>query len=240
MYRGLSPHKFTPMPGIHKKRQRTACTRSAAPKRWAEIMDDKINLRIPEKLSLIEAKTRDLGFKMASEPQTGSLLKTLVASKPKSRVLELGTGTGLSTCWLLDGLDKDSMVLSVDNDPEVLEIAKEFLSVDPRVEFCLSEGSGFLKGLQRDHFDFIFADTWPGKYWDLDLALSTLKEGGIYLIDDMLPQESWPQDHAPKVQDLISELERRKDLYVTKLNWATGIIICTKIAQPFAGGDATR
>ncbi len=58
-------------------------------------------------------------------------------------------------------------------------------------------------------FELVFADTWPGKYYALDEALSLIKPGGLYVIDDMLPQPNWPDDHAPKVAELIAALERR-------------------------------
>ncbi|WP_139458813.1 hypothetical protein [Bathymodiolus thermophilus thioautotrophic gill symbiont] len=76
--------------------------------------------------------------------------------------------------------------------------------------------------------DFIFADTWPGKYNYLEELLNLLKGGGIYLIDDMLPQENWPEGHNIKADNLIQYLENREDFNCVKLNWSTGIIICTK------------
>ena len=203
-------------------------------------MDDQNNLSVPQKIPKIEEKTRELGFQMASDYLTGSLLRTLVSTKRCGQILELGTGTGLSTCWLLDGMDEESKLLSVDNDSTVVAVAKEFLSEDSRVEFSIEDGSEFLRKLEKGSFDLIFADTWPGKYWDLDLALDLLREGGLYVIDDMLPQDSWPEDHPPKVAKLIRELESREDLVTTKLNWSTGIILVSRKAQPVAGGNAAR
>jgi predicted O-methyltransferase YrrM len=53
---------------------------------------------------------------MASEPLVGALLRSLAASKPGGRFLELGTGTGVATAWLLDGMDDRATLVSVDND----------------------------------------------------------------------------------------------------------------------------
>jgi predicted O-methyltransferase YrrM len=165
---------------------------------------------------------------MASEPQTGSFLRTLAATKPAGTFLELGTGTGLSTAWILDGMDQTSTLLSVDNDEKVQSIAIQHLGRDPRVAFQLADGAAFLETLKGQTFDFIFADTWPGKYDHLDEALALLKPGGLYLIDDMLPQSNWPPGHTLKVTTLISTLEQRPDLTITKLSWATGLIIAAK------------
>ena len=191
-------------------------------------MDDKDFLSVPNLIHVIETETKEMGFKMPSDYQTGCLLRSLASTKSSGRFLELGTGTGLSTCWLLEGMDSMSTLITVDNDPKVVEVAKKHLSKDTRVNFNVMDGSDFLKKLSGKKFDLIFADTWPGKYWDFDEAIELLKEGGIYIIDDMLPQQNWPQDHPPKVEKLIKELERREDLVITKLNWSTGIVIVTK------------
>ncbi len=49
----------------------------------------------PKALGLIEAETKAIGFSIGSERLTGALLRTLAASKPKAKILELGTGTGI-------------------------------------------------------------------------------------------------------------------------------------------------
>jgi len=82
---------------------------------------------------------------------------------------------------------------------------------------------------KKKSIDFIFADTWPGKYNHLEETLELLKTGGIYLIDDMLPQENWPKGHSQKAEKLLTYLENREDVLLTKLCWSTGIVICTKL-----------
>ena len=77
-------------------------------------------------------------------------------------------------------------------------------------------------------FSFIFADTWPGKYQLLNEALDMLKPGGIYIIDDMLQQPNWPSGHAEKVTNLLAELDQREDVTLTKMGWASGIVLVVK------------
>ena len=189
------------------------------------------NLNPPPILAQIENETKALGFKMASEPQTGSLLRTLAASKPKGKFLELGTGTGLSACWILDGMDNASTLITVENDASVLAVAQQHLASDNRITMHLSDGETCIDNLQGQTFDFIFADTWPGKFYHLDETLALLALGGFYIIDDLLPQPAWPKDHAPKVPKLIETLESRSDLCLTNFNWATGIVVATKRSQ---------
>lgn len=49
--------------------------------------------------------------------------------------------------------------------------------------------------------------------------------GGIYAIDDMLPQPNWLKGHAKKAQKLIDALEQRSYLRILKMSWASGIIL---------------
>ncbi len=168
-------------------------------------------------------------FTMASDAATCTLLRTLAASKPKSKLLELGTGTGLSSCWILDGMDKDSGLISIDNDPQYIEIAKKYLDKDSRIHLVCTDGGEWINANRYQKFDFVFADTWHGKYLLLDEVINMLADGGLYIIDDMLPQPNWPQGHYKKASDLIDKLESRNDLIITKLNWSTGIIIAVKL-----------
>lgn len=192
-------------------------------------MDDFFKLNEPSALSDIWADTRASGFTMASEPLTCSLLRTLAATKSSARFLELGSGTGLSTAWLLDGMDARSHLTTVDNDEALLSILKRHLGADSRLSVVCADGDEFLQSLRGQHFDFIFADTWSGKYRFLEEALDLLAPSGLYVIDDMLPQPNWPDGHAEKVANLIATLEQLKGFRVTKLSWASGVVIAAKL-----------
>jgi len=191
-------------------------------------MTEEINQTAPKNYTAINEATLLSGFTMASDVLTCSLLRTLAASKPSGKFLELGTGTGLSTAWILDGMDKNSSLISVDNDPDFLEIAERFLADDDKLNLVCSDGADWIHNNPEEKFDYIFADTWPGKYLLLDNVLSMLNKGGLYIIDDMLPQPNWPEGHHEKALILISVLENREDLILTKQLWATGIIIAVK------------
>jgi len=191
-------------------------------------MVDSIFFDIPVQYESIAEATKAIEFNMASDMQTGSLLRTLVASKPAGRILELGTGTGLATSWIIAGMDNGARLITIENNELLLDIARKALQ-DTRVEFVLSDGYAWIQNYSGEKFDFIFADAMPGKYDLFEETIRLVKERGFYVIDDMLPQPNWPIGHADKVEGFIEELEQRKDIILTKLNWSTGIIIVTKI-----------
>jgi predicted O-methyltransferase YrrM len=191
-------------------------------------MDDHIVARPPAALEAILSDTAALGFDMASEPKTGALLKVLAASKPGGRILEIGTGTGVGTSWLLDGMNEDAHLDTVDSDARASAIARRHLGSDSRVTFHLADGAEFVSRSTPERFDLIYADAWPGKFSHLDQALSLLRIGGMYFIDDLLPQTNWPDVHAPKVAALISDLELRGAFVSVKLSWASGLMILVR------------
>ena len=191
-------------------------------------MTEEIKQPFPEDYIEIDDATKVAGFTMASDVLTCSLLRTLAASKPSGKFLELGTGTGLSTAWILDGMDEGSTLISIDNDPAFLEIAKQFLSTDNRLSLVLTDGDKWIEENKGQKFDYIFADTWHGKYLLLDEVLAMLNKGGLYIIDDMLAQPNWPDGHQEKAIKLVSCLEAKDYLLLTKQVWATGIILAVK------------
>jgi predicted O-methyltransferase YrrM len=140
-------------------------------------------IRTPPQYDRILARSEELQFSMNSDVLTGSLLRVLARTKPGGSFLELGTGCGLGSCWLLNGMSTDSSLISVDTDPRVQAIAREELGPDPRLTCVLGDGGEFLDKCEA-RFDLIYADAWPGKYTHLDQAMATLKPGGLYVIDD--------------------------------------------------------
>jgi len=187
---------------------------------------------LPMAIKDIEQAASSAGFTISSDVLTGSLLRTLAATKPGGALLELGTGMGMGTAWIVEGMDVNARLLTVDNNADRVAVGRRYLGHDERVTFHVEDGVAFIEAARArgDAFDFIFADTWPGKFRLLDETLSLLKPGGLYIIDDLLPQASWPQGHEHKVAELMAVLERRKDLRLTKLNWSTGLIIGVKVA----------
>ena len=189
-------------------------------------MDDSRPSPPPQYERILE-RSRQLQFSMNSDLLTGSLLRTLSAARPGGSFLELGTGCGLGTCWLLEGMDSRARLISIDNDPQVQAVAREELGDDPRLRLVLEDGARFLQNC-GDRFDFIYADALPGKDTPLQNALDLLNTGGMYLIDDMLPQPNWPDDHPPKVVALLETLDRLQGFAITKLAWSTGVVMCVK------------
>ena len=192
-------------------------------------MNDSNIQDIPTIHPEIERKSEEIGFTMPSDMYIGTLLKTLISSKPGAHILELGTGIGLSLSWMIDGMDANASLITVDNDLELIAIAKQYFGKDDSIEIVCEDGSQWIKNYEGSKFDLVFADAWPGKYSEIDQILDLIKIGGFYIIDDMTAQPNWPKGHDKNVEGLVTYLEKREDFTLTKMDWSTGLIIAVRI-----------
>jgi predicted O-methyltransferase YrrM len=184
--------------------------------------------KIPDAVPRLYEESARRGFTLSSEPKTGALLRAIVATRPGGRFLELGTGTGVGTAWMLDGMDADALLTTVEVDAAVLDIARRYLGDDTRVTFHHGDGAEFLLQATPRSFDVVYADAWPGKFTHLDRALDLVRPGGVYFVDDLLPQPNWPADHAPRVPALVADLESRNDFVPVSLGWASGLMLLVR------------
>lgn len=193
-------------------------------------MDDLPN-RFPESLPALRDAAREADFTRSCEERTGSLLAVLAAACPGGRVLELGTGVGEGTAWLLSGMDRASHLVTVERDEAVQKVAREELRSDPRVTFVAGDGGAWLRNYDGEPFDLVFADTWPGKFSHLERALQLVAPGGTYLIDDLDPQPDWPADHGAAVERLLTDLESREDFRTVRMAWGSGLLMAVRSAR---------
>jgi predicted O-methyltransferase YrrM len=192
--------------------------------------DEERNLSLPPRYGKILAESQTIGFGMCSDVLTGNFLRVLAASKPGGRFLEMGTGTGLAASWILNGMDAGSTLLSVEKESTYQEIARKALGNDPRLTLVREDGNDFIAAAKKHSFDLVFADSWPGKYENLKPMLELVAPGGLYVVDDMLPQPNWPEGHQRFADKLLGELEALEDFQIARLTWSTGLVVCARKA----------
>src|SRR5262249_45888043 len=104
------------------------------------------------------ADTRELGFMNWCWPQVGALLRLIAFMKPGGRLLEIGTGTGVGTTWLLDGMDAAAKLTTVDTNPKVQAVARTHLGGDARLTILCEDGAEAIRRERPGSLDLIFAD----------------------------------------------------------------------------------
>lgn len=182
----------------------------------------------PKAYEAILADTRKIGFQSWCWPQVGALLRVMAATKPGGRMMEVGTGTGIGTCWLLDGMDAEARLTTVDVSPKVQAIAQTHLGMDPRLTILCDDGAATIGRQTPNSFDLIFADGGAGKHTHLDEALALLRPGGIYICDDTKPHPLWPPEHAAKIPPLMEKLAARQDFRRLYIDWSSGAVVMVK------------
>jgi predicted O-methyltransferase YrrM len=186
----------------------------------------------PKALEAIIADTRKIGFMSWCWPQVGALLRVMAALKPGGWLLEIGTGTGVGTCWLLDGMDAAAKLLTVDINPKVQAVAHEHLGTDPRLTTLCEDAGAVIRREPQNSFDLIFADGGAGKHVLLDETLALLRPGGIYICDDTKPHPMWPPEHAVKIPPLMEALAARRDFRRVYIDWSSGVVVMVKSSEP--------
>jgi predicted O-methyltransferase YrrM len=191
----------------------------------------RFNVRPPHPLAAVLADVAKSGFDMSCTPETGQFLRFLASTKPACRVLEIGTGAGVGACWLLDGLDAASRLITIEQDAAVLAIARAHLGADPRITFVQDDAAKVLQRADLGRFDVIFADAVAGKYELVAETLALLAPGGVYIVDDMLPQDDWPAEHFPLASGMVDRMAALcASARVTPvgLSCATGLMMLTR------------
>jgi predicted O-methyltransferase YrrM len=180
----------------------------------------------PRQLASIMADTRKLGFMNWCWPQVGALLRLMASLKAGG---EIGTGTGVGTCWLMDGMDTTSRLMTVDINQTVQTIARTHLGKDPRLTIQCEDGAALIGREQPRSLDLIFADGGAGKHTLLEETLALLRPGGIYICDDTKPHPMWPPEHAAKIPPLMKQLAARKDFQRLYIDWSSGVVVMVKL-----------
>ncbi len=181
----------------------------------------------PAVIETLVAEAEKHGFEESCAPETGALLRMLAAAKPKGRLLNLGTGFGVSSAWLLDGMSDDAELWTVDIDDEGSAVAKAHL--DQRLKVVVEDGGAFLEGATAlgQSFDLIFADAMPGKYEHLDQALDLVARGGFYVVDDLSPTRGWAEG-AALAATLVDRIQADPRFISLELDWSTGHLIAVR------------
>lgn len=190
-------------------------------------MDDT-PLRYPPRLQAIKQTAAAVGFAMSSDDRTGALLAALAASKPGGTLVEIGTGLGAGVAWLLDGMDEAAHLTTVEIDPTSHAIARARFADEERVAFVCADAHTWLDTYTGPPIELAFVDWRAGKFAQLDTLIGLLAPGGLYVVDDLRPQPTWPVDHPERIAQFWHGWPR-DDMAAVPLAWASGLLIGAKL-----------
>lgn len=122
---------------------------------------------------------------------TGAVLRLLAAASAAHAVAEIGTGTGVSGTWLLEGMVDDGILTSIDVEAEYQRAAREsfvMAGVKPaRTRLIAGRALDVLPRLADGAYDMVFVDGDPAEATAVvEQAWRMLKSGGVLAVNDAL------------------------------------------------------
>lgn len=153
-------------------------------------------------------------------PLQGQFLTIITRAIKAQRILEIGTLAGYSTLCLARGLDKDGVIVTLENDPKAIAAAeKEFKQHRPWRNIQLHKGDAIsslnsMVEFGYAPFDLIFIDAdKPSNPAYLAAALK-LSRPGTVIIGDNVVRDGAVADATssdPKVQGVQTFLQAMRD-----------------------------
>ena len=120
----------------------------------------------------------------AVDAASGATLRLLATAAKARHIIEVGTGAGVSTLWLLRGMRPDGVLTSVDAEPEHQRLAKISIAEagvpTGRARLIGGRALQVLPRLSDAAYDLMFCDANRAENLDyLDAAMRLLRPGGM-------------------------------------------------------------
>lgn len=194
---------------------------------------------IPEDRVILEA--RDVADELGCVPVlpgAARAIELLARTMRATSAVEIGTGAGVSTTYLLRGMAPTGVVTSIDVEPEHHKAARRTLTAagfaPERARLITGRALDVLPRLTDAGYDIVFVDARKSEYPAyLQHALRLLKPGGLLLIDNAL-WHGRVADPAQRDQDTTAVRETLKaireddSLTVALLTAGDGLLAAVK------------
>lgn len=186
---------------------------------WSAVDAYFCDTLIPADAALEEALRRSEAAglpPMHVAPNQGKLLQLLLRIQGARTVLEIGTLGGYSTIWLARALPPDGRLLSLEANPQAVEVARANMAragLADRVDIRLGKAIDLLPGIEAEGigpFDFVFIDAdKPNNPHYLAWSLRLSRPGTVIVGDNVVRGGAVadPASRDPNVVGVRSFLE---------------------------------
>ena len=136
-----------------------------------------------------ETYLKVLNPRMISGHYQGRILSFISKIMRPKKILEIGTYTGYSAICLCEGMDKDGILHTIDNNKELVEIQNKYFK-KANLTNKIVQHSGDAKNIIPsidEEFDIVFIDADKESYPEYyDLIINKVRSGGIIIADNIL------------------------------------------------------
>ena len=197
---------------------------------------------LPEASATVSARDRaaDSGVGAIS-PAVGALLAFLAAALDAHSVVEIGTGAGVSACWLLRGMPTAGVLTSIDTEAEHQRLARTAVSEGGfavnRVRLINGAALDVMSRLADASYDLVLVDLATSEYGDLlDAAVRLLRQRGVVVFHDALSgghigDSSRRDPHTVALRDLAKRLHADDDLLPVALPIGAGLLAAVRAGK---------
>lgn len=169
----------------------------------------------------------------AVRPEFGQFLSLLVSLVSPRSLLEIGTGSGYSTLWLLRYLPEGTRIITIERDKNRYREALALFYQKP-VEVVYGDAEEFLKNC-GETFDMVFLDAEKRMYPQLlPLITDRLSCGGLLVVDNLLGKHLHQERENPlpaekALEDFYEAMLSSSHYRVFAFSWEDGILVGQKV-----------
>jgi predicted O-methyltransferase YrrM len=190
-----------------------------------------------EVLTTARAKGDDLGC-VPVLPGAGAALRLVAATLGAKSVVEIGTGAGVASIWLLRGMRPDGVLTTIDVEPEHHRAARETFTEagipTNRVRLISGRALDVLPRLTDAAYDIVFCDGDKKEYAGyLEQALRLLRPGGAVVFDnalwhDRVADPTQRDEDTTAIRELGKAVRDDERLVSALLSAGDGLLVAVK------------
>jgi Predicted O-methyltransferase len=186
-------------------------------------------------------RLRNVGIELGASPvshATGALLRVLAATKDARAVIEIGTGVGVSGLFLLQGMNPNGVLTTIDSEPEFHRAARTTFRgagvASHRTRFITDRALDVLPRMAKAAYDMFVVDA-PARDMPryLDHAARMLRKSGLLVIINALDhgQVANPAKRAPStviMREMLRALQESDQFHSSLIPASDGIEIAVR------------
>lgn len=169
-------------------------------------------------------------FTRSCTDEVGQLLGLLASQYESGTIAEIGTGCGVGTAWLASALRPGVSLLTVENDADCAAGARTVFAGSPNVRIVHSDWQDILN---EGPFVMLFPDVSEAKNDYADALIGALRPGGLVVLDDLTPEDQWPDEWRGKPDPLRETWLNHPKVRATEIlvTASAAVILATRVAQ---------
>jgi len=190
-----------------------------------------------------QSTARERGVELGvldATPGSGAYLRYVASLISAQSVVEIGTGSGVGTLWLLKGIMSSGVITTIDPEVQHIQIARQVLSdadIAPnRYRLITSEYLDVMRKLADRAYDLVVFRGDPEDILDvIDEAHRILRVGGILAIDHFfgggkVPDPAQRDPKTVALRDAGKYLKSQNEVWSISLNpIGDAVLLATKL-----------